>query len=560
MAASVDMRHEKAGTMGEVKETIESIVVALILAFVFRAFIVEAFVIPTGSMAPTLYGAHGTIVCDDCGTEFSYGLRDLADSRTGRVVGAGARAICPNCNHENTGLRMTDAARNPESGDRILVMKWPLDIGGAWFAPARWDVTVFKDPADGTTNFIKRLIGLPNELLMILDGDIYTAPVEEISAKTLEELESLRHQKYLLRTQQANGRLPALSFEAKNELNDKFKIAPKTDIAQRSLWQPVYDHDHLPRTLGSGQPRWEPLMRDSSAWDATHRVIRYSGGDEKRDGIKLTGKRLAGQCAYNIADRRPPLVSDFQISFVFTPESADSEVRVRLSKMNRVFWGIVNTNGSVSIVESPDPPAPSSPVMLSGQIDPLSPGDAVHIIFEHVDYRLSLSVAETEVLASSRDPNTPGYYEPSIYALRRLSKPIGTDAPQIFGLGDAFTLTHVNVRRDVFYFHDASYQALGLYWAPRGGWASPDYPILLRSYEYFMLGDNTSASKDSRLWDTLGEHMAARGEEVQLGAVPKDQLIGKAFFVYWPSPHRLEWLPSLRFGVVPDVGRMRWIR
>ncbi len=41
-----------------VKETVESILVAFILAFVFRAFVVEAFVIPTGSMAPTLYGAH----------------------------------------------------------------------------------------------------------------------------------------------------------------------------------------------------------------------------------------------------------------------------------------------------------------------------------------------------------------------------------------------------------------------------------------------------------------------------------------------------------------------
>ena len=34
------------------KDTIESIVIALVLAFVFRAFVVEAFVIPTGSMAP----------------------------------------------------------------------------------------------------------------------------------------------------------------------------------------------------------------------------------------------------------------------------------------------------------------------------------------------------------------------------------------------------------------------------------------------------------------------------------------------------------------------------
>ncbi len=561
MAASAELHHRHAGAIGEIKETVESIVVALILAFVFRAFIVEAFVIPTGSMAPTLYGAHGTIVCEDCGTEFSYGLRDLADQRAGQVVGAGSRATCPNCNHDNTSLQMTDASKNPESGDRILVMKWPFDIGGDWFGPARWDVTVFKDPADGTTNFIKRLIGLPNELLMILDGDIYTAAIDKISPKTMEELESQRHEKYLLRTKQDKGQLPGLSYEAKTELNDIFKIAPKTKIAQRSLWQPVYDHDYLPRTLGGGQPRWEPINRDGSAWDATHRTIHFSGSNKINDGIKLAGKRLVGQCAYNIADRPPPLVSDFQVSFVFTPESNDSQVRVRLSKMSRIFWAIVDTSGSVSIVESADPPDASTPAMLRGNIDPLSPGDAVQISFEHVDYRLSLSVADREVLASSSDPNAPGYYAPSIYALRRLSRPVGADAPQIFGTGSAFTVTHLAVRRDVFYYHDASYMALPtLYWAPRSGWASPDYPMLLRSHEYFMLGDNTSASKDSRLWDTLGDHMAVRGEDFQLGTVPKDQLIGKAFFVYWPSPHRLEWLPSLKFGVVPDVGRMRWIR
>ena len=43
-----------------VRETIESIVVAFILAFLFRAFVAEAFVIPTGSMAPTLMGVMRT--------------------------------------------------------------------------------------------------------------------------------------------------------------------------------------------------------------------------------------------------------------------------------------------------------------------------------------------------------------------------------------------------------------------------------------------------------------------------------------------------------------------
>ena len=43
-----------------IREAIESIVVAFILAFLFRTFEAEAFVIPTGSMAPTLMGRHKT--------------------------------------------------------------------------------------------------------------------------------------------------------------------------------------------------------------------------------------------------------------------------------------------------------------------------------------------------------------------------------------------------------------------------------------------------------------------------------------------------------------------
>src|SRR5881227_1038287 len=58
------------GTETNIKETIEQILVAFILAFVFRAFVVEAFVIPTGSMAPTLLGAHMRFTCDDCGYQF----------------------------------------------------------------------------------------------------------------------------------------------------------------------------------------------------------------------------------------------------------------------------------------------------------------------------------------------------------------------------------------------------------------------------------------------------------------------------------------------------------
>src|SRR6476659_5463063 len=48
------------------RETVESIAVAFILAFLFRTFVAEAFVIPTGSMATTLMGRHKDVQCPNC--------------------------------------------------------------------------------------------------------------------------------------------------------------------------------------------------------------------------------------------------------------------------------------------------------------------------------------------------------------------------------------------------------------------------------------------------------------------------------------------------------------
>src|SRR5262249_59021508 len=49
------------------RETIESIAMAIILALLFRGFVAEAFVIPTGSMAPTLMGRHKDVKCPEGG-------------------------------------------------------------------------------------------------------------------------------------------------------------------------------------------------------------------------------------------------------------------------------------------------------------------------------------------------------------------------------------------------------------------------------------------------------------------------------------------------------------
>ena len=115
-----------------VRETIESIVVAIVLAFVFKSFEAEAYIIPTGSMAPTLRGEHYDVVCEQCGDRYQSGWLD------GRPI---YRLYCPMCGH-SLSLKANDIDDQPYDGDRILVNKYIYDFS----EPRRWDVIVFKNP------------------------------------------------------------------------------------------------------------------------------------------------------------------------------------------------------------------------------------------------------------------------------------------------------------------------------------------------------------------------------------------------------------------------------
>jgi signal peptidase I len=49
----------------------------------------------------------------------------------------------------------------------------------------------------------------------------------------------------------------------------------------------------------------------------------------------------------------------------------------------------------------------------------------------------------------------------------------------------------------------------------------PFGPIPIPEGEYFMMGDNRAQSDDSRVW----------------GTISRDQMIGRAFMIYWPPTH-----------------------
>lgn len=232
---------QKSDHLAQVRDSVESVYVAIVLAFVLRAFMVEAFVIPTGSMANSLYGDHYELTCPSCGWRYAYG-------RDGRNTPGLAR--CPNCYFRYGNASHADRSIEPKGGDRVLVLKYLYDFS----SPQPWDVVVFKNPQNNRENYIKRLIGLPGEGIRILHGDIFVS----------------------------------------RDGGKSWRIRRKTPQAQRAMWQVVYDGDYPPSPLVSKEqdvpsPRWQPARKTSSRWDlkkGNGRVLAFAG-DERAEAIRF---------------------------------------------------------------------------------------------------------------------------------------------------------------------------------------------------------------------------------------------------------------------------------
>lgn len=111
-----------------VKEMVKSFVIAIVLALLFRSFLFEPFYIPSGSMKSTLLVGDYVFV-----SKYSYGY-----SRYSFPLGL------------------------PLFSGRILDKE-----------PQRGDVIVFRLPSNPDVNYIKRLVGLPGDLIQVKDGVLY---------------------------------------------------------------------------------------------------------------------------------------------------------------------------------------------------------------------------------------------------------------------------------------------------------------------------------------------------------------------------------------------------
>lgn len=80
-----------------VREVVETVVFVVVLVLLLKTFLAEAFVIPTGSMAPTLFGYHKERTCEMCGYTLHINASDEAEHAI--IVETGK---CQNCHYKNS--------------------------------------------------------------------------------------------------------------------------------------------------------------------------------------------------------------------------------------------------------------------------------------------------------------------------------------------------------------------------------------------------------------------------------------------------------------------------
>ena len=118
----------KSKDEGGILETVKVVFQALLIALVIRTLLFQPFNIPSGSLIPTLLIGDYLFV-----SKYTYGY-----------------------------------------SKHSMPFSPPLFQGRVWAAePKRGDIAVFKLPTDNSTDYIKRVIGLPGDRIQMIDGILH---------------------------------------------------------------------------------------------------------------------------------------------------------------------------------------------------------------------------------------------------------------------------------------------------------------------------------------------------------------------------------------------------
>jgi signal peptidase I len=444
------------------------------------------------------------------------------------------------------------------SGDRVLVAKCLYETGLK--KPERFDVVVFKYPNAPMknhvpTNYIKRLLGLPGELLAIFFGQIFRMLPEAPPPGVPEDVDPLRMWQ---RSNQPHGKefddLVRDGFAAR-----KFEILRKPPEVMMAMRRIVFDNNHQPSDLKNFPPRWNPASPSGWKISGDRRSFEFAGKNAAEPdwltyqhlirpegpvgGIAAPKAQLItdfmGYNAFNLhekfkADSFPiNWVGDLMVECNVEVTTAGGQFYLELNKGHQRFqakWDL--TSGDCTVYRIG---AKGAAEQLGSAATALR-GTGSHLVrFANFDSRLTVWVDRELVFGDGvpHDPiELPAAGEKVTFEdIQNRCGPQENDLKRPASLGATginLKVTDLRLWRDTYYTMNVSHADV---------YAPPLSPEVLASpaawepfrrleptgfyvypNHYLCLGDNSTHSSDSRDW----------------GLVPERLMLGRALMVYFP--------------------------
>jgi signal peptidase I len=415
----------------------------------------------------------------------------LACPRCGYPVRIGEpphkRGDYPDAHCPNCGADNLPIDTAPEiSGDRLLVDKNVYRIR----SPRRWEVAVFICPVDKSKPYVKRVVARPGEKIQVRDGDVWIDG--ELARKTLAEARECR--------------VPVFDGE----------YAPPGGWRRR--WLP----EGTQPVIGAAEPPAPPAWL---ALDGNDLVVHAEGAE---------GQRLAAYWHVSPDSRQAEVIRDgFEYNGHTSPAhdnpvhdffveceaellSGAGQLVLKMTDGGDEATALVAAGGEFGESKLLLPPRG---LVKTANRPPLKPGKKYRVEMAFVDRRVSVAVDGNEYFSYDLPP-----------AGRRsdLTSPFRLGAE-----GATIAFRHVRLYRDIYYRSGERHAAAE--------------PYQLGPDEYFMLGDNSANSEDSRAW--------------QIPGVPERNFLGKPFLLHQPS-RPAHWGVAGRQvdSQAIDWDRIRWLR
>lgn len=570
------------------REISETIVFVVALVLMLKLFVVEAFVIPTGSMAETLYGYQKIVTCPECGFDYPVNSSDEVSPANGRpqlLIGA----CCPNCRFQVEWDQQNPPPDNV-SGDRVLVHKALYEFE----SPARGDVVVFKYPVDPQVqgelqNYIKRLWGFGGETIAINTGDlyrttalkyedttengspIYAKPTSPLNAWFGPEVDT--HSKTRPPFQpdgpdytyhNADRALRDFNTSRKEgfvaPVDQGFELIRKDNTRLEAMKRIVYDNDHQSLYLAKKgvPPRWN--FEPNTGWQSE----LYSGGPENMPiTFSHTGSDLGWVRYRHLVPRtqqaweqlnggyKPELLPPSVITNFMGYNSGIDEFR-RATRATDEFWvgdlilecdADIDAADAEVVMELSKGPHRYQAIFAEGKVKLIRTGPngqvlasrpsgingpgTYHLQFANVDCRLGVWVNGAAI-----DFGNDANYSPD--PVPESFDPDDRKEEGWTTANDVLAPASLGAKGNVTFSHLKLWRDTYFTYGdglPYDGVAKFVDTYYVQPGHYLCLGDNSAQSSDSRKW----------------GTVPERLMLGKAVFVFFPFP---PFAPENRLGFI----------